>query len=111
MWEEKFEGRKIKDSVGYKKDYEIFSLDFEEFLWAKGYDDTTIENMLAHMMELRPFNDLEMKVYHSLFLDFSILGGMPAVVAKYIKKNTFENSLDTQKQLIADYKEDIRKYA
>lgn len=63
------------------------------------------------MRELRPFNDLEMKVYHSLFLDFSILGGMPAVVAEYIKKNTFENSLDTQKQLIADYKEDIRKYA
>ena len=52
-----------------------------------------------------------MKVYHSLFFDFSILGGMPAVVAEYIKKNTFENSLDTQKQLIADYKEDIRKYA
>lgn len=67
--------------------------------------------MLAHMRELRPFNDLEMKVYHSLFFDFSILGGMPAVVAEYIKKNTFENSLDTQKQLIADYKEDIRKYA
>ena len=73
--------------------------------------DTTIENMLVHMRELRPFNDLEMKVYHSLFFDFSILGGMPAVVAEYIKKNTFENSLDTQKQLIADYKEDIRKYA
>ena len=41
------------------------------------------------MRVLRPFNDLEMKVYHSLFLDFSILGGMPAVVAEYIKKNTF----------------------
>ena len=96
--------RKIEsNSVGYKKDYEMFSLDFEEFLWAKGYDDTTIENMLVHMRELRPFNDLEMKVYHSLFFDFSILGGMPAVVAEYIKKNTFENSLDTQKQLIADY--------
>ena len=104
--------RKIEsNSVGYKKDYEMFSLDFEEFLWAKGYDDTTIENMLAHMRELCPFNDLEMKVYHSLFFDFSILGGMPAVVAEYIKKNTFENSLDTQKQLITDYKEDIRKYA
>ena len=36
---------------------------------------------------------------------------MPAVVAEYIQKSTFEGSLDTQKQLIADYKEDIRKYA
>ena len=104
--------RKIEsNSVGYKKDYEMFSLDFEEFLWAKGYDDTTIQNMLAHMKELRPFNELEMKVYHSLFLDFCVLGGMPAVVTEYIQRNTFENSLDTQRQLISDYKEDIRKYA
>ena len=99
------------NSVGYKKDYDMFSMDFEEFLWAKGYDDTTVEDMLLHMRELRPFNELEMQVYHSLFLDFCILGGMPAVVAEYIEKNTFEGSLDTQRQLIADYKEDIRKYA
>lgn len=104
--------RKIEsNSVGYKKDYEMFSLDFEEFLWAKGYDDTTIQSMLAHIKELRPFNELEMKVYHSLFLDFCVLGGMPAVVTEYIQRNTFENSLNTQRQLISDYKEDIRKYA
>ena len=36
---------------------------------------------------------------------------MPAVVKEYIKKGTFEGSLEIQRQLIADYKEDIRKYA
>ena len=41
--------RKIEsNSVGYKSDYEMFSLDFEEFLWAKGYDDAFIEDMLEH---------------------------------------------------------------
>ena len=99
------------NSVGYKKDYEMFSMDFEEFLWAKGYGEDTAAEMLSHMKMLQPFNDLQMKVYHSLFMDYNILGGMPAVVAEYILKNTFEGSLDTQKQLIADYKEDIRKYA
>lgn len=99
------------NSVGYKKDYDMFSMDFEEFLWAKGYDDKTTAKLLAHMKALRPFSELEMKVYNALFLDFSILGGMPAVVAEYIQKGTFEGSLDTQQQLIADYKEDIRKYA
>ena len=99
------------NSVGYKKDYDMYSMDFEEFLWAKGYGDDTVSDMLAHMRELRPFNELEMKVFHSLFLDFNILGGMPAVVVEYIQRNTFEGSLDTQKQLILDYREDIRKYA
>ena len=99
------------NSVGYKKDYEMFSMDFEEFLWAKGYDDDAISSLLSHMAELKPFSPLEMDVYHGLFLDYNILGGMPAVVKEYIQRNTFEGSLDTQRQLIADYKEDIRKYA
>ncbi|MBR2894039.1 MAG: ATP-binding protein [Oscillospiraceae bacterium] len=99
------------NSVGHKTDYTMYSLDFEEFLWAKGYSDDVIDDMLAHMRSLTPFNELEMNIYHTLFLDFCILGGMPAVVCDYILKGTFEGSLDTQRQLIEDYKEDIRKYA
>jgi predicted AAA+ superfamily ATPase len=104
--------RKIEsNSVGYKTDYMMRSLDFEEFLWAKGYDDAFMTDILEHMIKLTPFNDALMSVCSSLFLDFCILGGMPAVVREYITKGTFEGSLDTQQQLIADYKEDIRKYA
>lgn len=32
------------NSVGYKQDYEMYSLDFEEYLWAKGYKDEQIES-------------------------------------------------------------------
>lgn len=99
------------NSVGYKTDYEMYSLDFEEFLWAKGYKEDVIEDMLLHMKTFTPFNELEISVYHGIFLDYVVLGGMPAVVKDYIQKGTFEGSLDTQHQLIADYKEDIRKYA
>lgn len=99
------------NSVGYKTDYEMYSLDFEEFLWAKGYKEDVIEDMLLHMKTFTPFNELEMSVYHGIFLDYVVLGGMPAVVKDYIQKGTFEVSLNTQHQLIADYKEDIRKYA
>lgn len=99
------------NSVGYKTDYEMYSMDFEEFLWAKGYDDATTEDMLSHLKTLTPFSELEMSVYRGIFLDYVVLGGMPAVVKDYVKKGTFEGSLDTQRQLIADYKEDIRKYA
>jgi len=99
------------NSVGYKVDYNMMSMDFEEFLWAKGYTDTDIEDMLWHMETELPFNEIEMKVYSSLFLDYCILGGMPAVVREYIAKGTFEGTLEIQHQLLADYREDIRKYA
>lgn len=99
------------NSVGYKTDYTMYSMDFEEFLWAKGYDSSVVDDMLEHMKTFTPFNELEMDLYHSMFLDYCVLGGMPAVIRDYIEKGTFEGSLDTQRQLIADYKEDIRKYA
>jgi len=99
------------NSVGYKIDYEMFSLDFEEFLWTKGYDGPFISDLLEHMKKLTPLSEVQMSVFSSLFMDYCILGGMPAVVREYIVKGTFEGSLDTQRQLIADYKEDIRKYA
>ena len=98
------------NSVGYKIDYDMFSMDFEEFLWAKGYDNVAVEDMLWHMKTGKPFNEIEMKQYHNLFLDYCILGGMPAVVREYIAKGTFEGTLDIQHQLLMDYKEDIRKY-
>lgn len=98
-------------SDGYKTDYTMHSMDFEEFLWAKGYDNSFIDNLLEHMKKIKAFNELELNLGHSLFLDYCILGGMPAVVREYIAKNTFEGSLETQRQLIEDYKEDIRKYA
>lgn len=98
------------NSVGYKTDYEMYSMDFEEFLWAKGYSEQFAEELLEHMKTLTPFNDLELSVCGGAFLDFCILGGMPAVVREYIEKDTFEGSLSTQRQLLADYKEDMRKY-
>ena len=104
--------RKIEsNSVGYKTDYEMYSLDFEEFLWAKGYQHHIRDEFLQHIREQKPFNELEMSVYQSLFMEYCILGGMPAVLRDYIVRGTFEQSLETQRQLVADYKEDIRKYA
>ncbi len=99
------------NSVGYKTDYEMHSLDFEEFLWAKGYEDSFVDDMLGNMLDHKPFNETILNVCENLFVDYVILGGMPAVVKEYIQKGTFEGSLQTQKQLLSDYKEDIRKYA
>lgn len=99
------------NSVGYKTDYEMCSMDFEEFLWARGYQHTIRATLLDHMSNLIPFNSAELAVFFSLFMDFCILGGMPAVIRDYITTQTFEGSLETQRQLLADYREDIRKYA
>ena len=104
--------RKIhSNSVGYKTDYEMFSMDFEEFLWAKGYSEKNIEDILKHMQTGTPFSETELSVYKKLFLEYCVLGGMPAVVKVYIEKNLFTDTIEIQKQIQMDYEEDIRKYA
>ena len=77
------------NSVGYKTDIEMCSLDFEEFLWAKGHDEKMIDDIYDHIRNQKPFSQLEMSLYTELFIDYCVLGGMPAVVRTYIEKGTF----------------------
>ena len=99
------------NSVGYKEDYEMHSLDFEEFLWAKGYSEATINELLVKMENVIPLSSIEMDVFSNLFCDYMMLGGMPAVVNSYVTKGNFSGTLKMQQQLLADYEEDITKYA
>lgn len=99
------------NSVGYKEDYEMHSMDFEEFLWAKGYSDDFIEELYGHMAEVKPLTSLRLEVLFDLFRDYVVIGGMPEVVDTYIRNKNFSGSLGMQRQLLKDYEEDITKYA
>ena len=99
------------NSVGYKTDYTMRSLDFEEFLWAKGYDDGLKADLLKAMQDGAPLSASLVQVMSEVFLDYVIVGGMPAVVLEYVSSGMFSNTLQLQKQLLADYEEDITKYA
>ena len=99
------------NSVGSKTDYEMYSMDFEEFLWAKGYSQDQINSILSHMINNLPFNNNELAIFKSIFLDYCVLGGMPDVVKLYIETGTFSGTLDVQEQIRLDYEEDVRKYA
>lgn len=98
------------NSVGYKEDYEMYSMDFEEFLWAKGYDERFVDDLLQSMINLKPFASLQMDVLFDLFRDYVTIGGMPEVVNTYIRNKNFSGTLAIQKQLLVDYEEDITKY-
>ena len=99
------------NAVGFKEDYDMHSMDFEEFLWAKGYRRDQIEDLYRHMMELQPFSQLEMDTFMDIFREYMTLGGMPEVVKKFIDNGHFGGTLKLQRQLLKDYEEDITKYA
>ena len=99
------------NSVGYKEDYEMYSLDFEEFLWASGYGDDFIDELYDSMINLQPLSSITFDVLSSIFRDYMIIGGMPEVVNRYAETKQFSGTLQLQQQLLRDYEEDITKYA
>lgn len=99
------------NSVGYKEDYEMYSLDFEEYLWAKGYKENQIEELFNKLLNTLPLSDIEYQVMLENFREYMVLGGMPAVVFSFITKKNYSGTLKLQKQLLLDYEEDITKYA
>lgn len=99
------------NSVGNKIDYEMSSMDFEEFLWAKGYKEEQIEDMYSYMVRCEPLPSIMHDVMMENFKEYMVIGGMPEIVNKFIEQKNFSGILTMQKQIIADYKEDITKYA
>ncbi len=99
------------NSVGNKIDYNMHSMDFEEFLWAKGYKEEQIEDLYEHMQKLIPLSETELNVMFQNFKEYMIIGGMPAIVSKFVTQKNYSGTLDMQKQILLDYEEDITKYA
>ena len=99
------------NSVGNKEDYEMYSMDFEEFLWAKGYSETLIDDLFRHMIEVTPLSNTEYNVVMNAFREYMVIGGMPAIVNTFVTQNNYSGTLKMQKQILRDYEEDITKYA
>ena len=99
------------NSVGNKIDYNMYSMDFEEFLWAKGYKEEQIEDLYKHMLNLKPLSTIQYDVMMSNFKEYMIIGGMPAIVNQFVTQKNYSGTLELQKQILLDYEEDITKYA
>ena len=99
------------NSVGNKEDYIMRSLDFEEFLWAKGYSAEQINELYSCMLELKPLSNTQYDVMMSNFKEYMIVGGMPALVSTFVENKNFSGILKMQQQILLDYEEDITKYA
>lgn len=99
------------NSVGNKEDYIMRSLDFEEFLWAKGYKTEQINDLYRNLSELKPLSNTQYEVMMSNFKDYMIVGGMPAIVSRFVENKNFSGILKMQQQILLDYEEDITKYA
>lgn len=97
--------------VGYVQHIELNPLDFEEFLWAMEVGDDIVGYLRECYEEKKAVDSFVHNTILSYFVNYMIIGGMPAVVDNYVKTNDYSIALSIQKDIIKGYKNDVVKYA
>lgn len=96
--------------VGYMSELEMYPLDLEEFFRALGVSDEVIDHLkdcYDKQIQVDVFVHQKMLELVTLYM---IVGGMPAVVQKYLDTNNLRSVLNEQRDIIRTYKRDITKY-
>lgn len=97
--------------VGYETVVEMYPLDFEEFLWANGINEKVIDTVKACFENETVVPDGIHNVMMELLYRYVIVGGLPEVVNTFLETRNIELTYRVQRNLIAEYKEDMVKYA
>ncbi len=97
--------------VGYETLVEMYPLDFEEFLWANGIGTNVIETVRACFENETVVPEGIHKAMMELLYRYIIVGGLPEVVNCYLDTKNVELIYEKQRTLIAEYEEDMVKYA
>ena len=96
--------------VGYMDIYEMYPLDFEEFVRANGVSERVIESLRTAFRERTPVDAIVHEKMMDLFRLYLIVGGMPSVVARYLATNNLQEVAQEQRAILALYRQDIAKY-
>lgn len=96
--------------IGYLAIKEMYPLDFEEFASAVGMSDNVMQHINSCYINKEPIDSViheKMIELHRLYL---VLGGMPAVVARYLESNNMQTVKSEQDAIVNLYRKDIAKY-
>ena len=97
--------------VGSETVLDMYPLDFEEFLWANGIDES-ITLLLKRCLEKETAVP---EVLHSrmrqLLLQYVVVGGMPEAVQKFADTKQMNQVLQIQRDIVRSYEDDMVKYA
>ena len=97
--------------VGYVDHLNMYSLDFEEFLWANGVSPGSVADIKEYYDNKKTVPAAMHERMMELFKEYIVIGGMPRAVSEFVDTHNFANVLKIQKAIINDYTDDIAKYA
>ena len=104
--------KKVKSfPVGFEEIYQMYPMDFEEFLWANGVPDDTIQYLQMCYKNKKAVLPSVHDTMCKLFYSYIVVGGMPDVVQTYVDTHDIGKVTALQESLLAQYRQDISQYA
>lgn len=97
--------------TGYEDFIEMYPLDFEEYMWAAGYNDKVIKILKEYYDEKSKVPQFINEKFLNLFREYIVVGGMPEVVADFTEYHDFNRVQALQERLLENYRLDISKHA
>lgn len=97
--------------VGYERQVTMHSLSFEEFLWALGYDGARIDYLRGYFERREMVSEAVNARFLQLVREYIVVGGMPAVVKRYLETRHFGDVQIEQELILDACRDDIHKYA
>lgn len=96
--------------TGYEKMIYMKSMDFEEYLWAKGISDEAIEYVKKCFNCKEKISESINLAMNSYFKEYLCVGGMPEVVNVFLKTHDMNQVYETQRDILEQYKDDFGKH-
>ena len=97
--------------VGYEEHFHMRGLDFEEFLWAKGYSESQVELLKNAIRMKQKLDEPLMSTFDDCFTEFMMIGGMPESVYSYVTENNIEKIRLILNNISNMFLEDVSKYS
>ncbi len=93
--------------VGCTDEFDMRTLDFEEFLWAKGYEDRQVSYVREAFKSRSALSESMHSSFTSLFREYLCVGGFPEAVCNYIKTNNIYSTLQITRRITRDLQDDF----
>ena len=96
--------------VGYVNVEKMYPMDFFEFCIANKVSQKVLEHLKNCFEKVTEVDEVIHEAILKLYYLYLIVGGMPAVVNKYLETNNLQDVVEEQEYISKQYKEDIAKY-
>jgi len=96
--------------TGFEYPIQMYSMDFEEYLWARGIDDNLIDYIKDCYKKKEKVSETVNNSFMKYYKEYLCVGGLPDAVNTFLLTKDLNQVYDIQIGILENYKDDFAKH-